>query len=398
MATPTPADEFPVLRARGLYAGTTTGHGDCLFRALSDQLYSTGSHHLEIRARVVQHMRRHASRFKSFIIVNPGGGTRRNPRRKGVTYQTFDRPPTDAEVEVQFAENMARMAEPGTYGDYLEIQAFSAAYGVRVRVYTKDGVLEDILPTGIGTGGGRRMRSGSGSRSGGGGRRDGGNEEDLDDDDDEEQHNLLLLPTWPLAHLAYHDYEHYSTVHSLHTPHHTGLFASTFPSHSPSPSSSPVAPTDTDDTGNISSSSTQDSLHHSQGVNLNLNHNYSYSHSHSRIHDRDRSEDYTSASEQSSASASTSTSFGTRVGTGGVRLRLSQPKVHKPATATATAAGTAKTLIRTHKERRRIGSRAWRAARLGSGAGVGVGTGAGLSAGDGEGKASLTRGIKGMYL
>ncbi|MCJ1477666.1 hypothetical protein MMC13_006339 [Lambiella insularis] len=177
------ADEFPVLGAIGLYAAETTGRGDCLFMALSDQLYGDESHHLEIRARVVQYMRDHAPAFKLFTAVNLGGGTRRNPRRKAATYSTaFDsRAPTNEEVDLQYRHNIEEMAKPGTYADHLEIQAFSAAYGIMVRIYQKDRVLEDVMPGALGTV----------NESGG----------------------------YALARLAYHHYEHYSTVRVAEGPH-----------------------------------------------------------------------------------------------------------------------------------------------------------------------------------
>lgn len=122
--------------------------------ALSDQLYGDESRHQEIRARVVQHMRDHAAAYKPFTTVNLGGGTRRNLRRKGASYSTAfeSRDPTDDEVELQYQNNLAEMAKPGTYADHLQIQAFSAEYGIMVRVYREEGVLEDITPDALGTG------------------------------------------------------------------------------------------------------------------------------------------------------------------------------------------------------------------------------------------------------
>lgn len=40
------------LRSMGLYAANITGDGNCLFRALSDQLYGFPAHHAELRHNV----------------------------------------------------------------------------------------------------------------------------------------------------------------------------------------------------------------------------------------------------------------------------------------------------------------------------------------------------------
>ena len=56
--------------------------GNCLFNALSDQIYGDQSSHAAIRTQVICYMRDHAAYYKQFIDVNPGGGTRRNPKRK----------------------------------------------------------------------------------------------------------------------------------------------------------------------------------------------------------------------------------------------------------------------------------------------------------------------------
>ncbi|MCJ1394567.1 hypothetical protein MMC18_007446 [Xylographa bjoerkii] len=176
-----PENEFPVLRALGLYAGDTTGYGDCLFRALSDQLYGDESHHYEIRARVVQHMRENASIYRNFTAIDAGGAIRRNPRRTTASYGTVNRNiPSEEEINRRFYDNLNEMAKAGTYGDHLEIQAFCEAYGVDVKIYQKESG-ENTLEA-----------------------------------------SRIMAEKKPLVLLAYHDYEHYSTVHSLSAPH-TGI-------------------------------------------------------------------------------------------------------------------------------------------------------------------------------
>ncbi|KAI9754171.1 MAG: putative electron transfer flavoprotein subunit [Chaenotheca gracillima] len=136
------ADEFPLLGAHGLYAADIRGDGNCLFNALSDQLYGNQNEHQVIRARVIDYMREHASYYKQFLDVSPSNGVRRNPKRKNAggyatpTLSTL--PPSAEEVDRNFEAHLQQMARGGTYGDNMEITAFSAAYAVNVKIYQRD--------------------------------------------------------------------------------------------------------------------------------------------------------------------------------------------------------------------------------------------------------------------
>ena len=55
------------LRALGLYAADTLGDGNCLFRALSDQLYGTPSHHLRLRQDICGWITAHKTRYEPFV-------------------------------------------------------------------------------------------------------------------------------------------------------------------------------------------------------------------------------------------------------------------------------------------------------------------------------------------
>ena len=55
------------LRALGLYAAPTLGDGNCLFRALSDQLYGTPAHHLQLRAEICNWIEQHKERYAPFV-------------------------------------------------------------------------------------------------------------------------------------------------------------------------------------------------------------------------------------------------------------------------------------------------------------------------------------------
>jgi OTU domain-containing protein 3 len=90
---------------------------------------------------VIEYMREHAVYFKQFMEVLPGGGQRRNPKRKNAgvysTPTTFT-PPTQEEVDRVFETHLGSMARGGTYGDNMEITAFAAVYKVDVKIYQVD--------------------------------------------------------------------------------------------------------------------------------------------------------------------------------------------------------------------------------------------------------------------
>ncbi|KAI9679344.1 MAG: hypothetical protein M1817_005364 [Caeruleum heppii] len=170
-------EEFPLLAGQGLYAADIRGDGNCLFNALSDQIYGTQNQHREIRARVIDYMRDNASYYKQFVEVHSGGGTRRNPKRKSAgTFASTNSAvaPTAAEVDKVFEAHLQQMARGGTYGDNMEITAFSAAYGVDVMIYQRD--LAYLV------------RGGE-------------------------------LRGHQTAHIAYHIWEHYSSIRNLDGPH-----------------------------------------------------------------------------------------------------------------------------------------------------------------------------------
>ena len=152
--------------------------GNCLFHALSDQLYGNQSEHAAIRAHVVNYMREHGSYYKQFVDALPGGATRRNPKRKNAGAYSSPAnyiPPSQADIDNMFEKYLQNMANGGVYGDNMEIVAFASAYNWDVKIYQRDFAY---------------MVSGS---------------------EDESQR--------PVAHIAYHLWEHYSSIRNLDGPH-----------------------------------------------------------------------------------------------------------------------------------------------------------------------------------
>nr|POE51830.1 otu domain-containing protein 3 [Quercus suber] len=203
------ADEFPLLSALGLYAADITvppppsrsfSHfsissdfadplrsyrtGNCLFNALSDQIYGEQRYHAAIRARVIEYMREHAVHYKQFINVHPGGGVRRNPKRKTAGAYSSPAsfiPPSSADIDRVFDNHLQTMARGGVYGDNMEISAFCSAFKTDVKIYQRD--FAYMVTGGV--------------------------------DDGEKQEDGCR----PVAHIAYHQWEHYSSIRNLAGPH-----------------------------------------------------------------------------------------------------------------------------------------------------------------------------------
>ncbi|KAK6524460.1 hypothetical protein TWF281_011368 [Arthrobotrys megalospora] len=132
-------------------------------------------------------MRRHASYFKLFLSVPP-------PTRK--TRSSTNLPNEDT-IDRTFFDHVKRMEKPGVYGDNLEIVAFARCYSVDVKIYQREFAY---------------MVSGE---------RDAGEESD----DDGGGGSSMLGKEEPqigerkVLHIAYHDWEHYSSVRNVDGPH-----------------------------------------------------------------------------------------------------------------------------------------------------------------------------------
>ncbi len=83
------------------------GDGNCLFRAISHQLFLTEDKHLELRHKCVEHMRKHRERFESFCSV-------------------------------PFDQYLTEMGKVGTWGDDLEIRALEEVFDRIVRIYSSN--------------------------------------------------------------------------------------------------------------------------------------------------------------------------------------------------------------------------------------------------------------------
>ncbi|KAH8425438.1 OTU domain-containing protein [Aspergillus melleus] len=178
--------KLPCLNELGLYALPTEGDGNCLYYALSDQLYGDFSHADPIRVRLADHIAANRDYFMSFIAAV--GGERRAPRRAAASAarhacrSSSSASPAPVSVsakdkERSFDSKVAESRKRGVWGGAEEIQAFCQSFKKDVNVYTMYGIQ---------------------------------NFRDVHAPDEEERETV---------HIAFHDFHHYSSVRHTHGPH-----------------------------------------------------------------------------------------------------------------------------------------------------------------------------------
>ncbi|RAL06144.1 OTU domain-containing protein [Aspergillus ibericus CBS 121593] len=179
--------EIPCLNELGLYALPTEGDGNCLYYALSDQLYGDFAHADQIRDRLADHISANKDYFMSFIAA--AGGERRAPRRAAAaaarqsycsSSSASPAPPSAKDKERSFDSKVAESRKKGVWGGAEEIQAFCQSFKKDVNVYTMYGIQ---------------------------------NFRDVHAPEAEERE---------IVHIAFHDFHHYSSVRHGDGPH-TGL-------------------------------------------------------------------------------------------------------------------------------------------------------------------------------
>lgn len=96
----------------GLYAASTVGDGNCLFRALSDQYYGTESYHAKLRKDICDWIENHKTRYEPFVEDERGLQVHLQCMRENGMY-----PPCPTfSCDSLFA---------ATYGGHLELSAFA---------------------------------------------------------------------------------------------------------------------------------------------------------------------------------------------------------------------------------------------------------------------------------
>ncbi|VDB88492.1 unnamed protein product [Peniophora sp. CBMAI 1063] len=196
------ADLSAQLRQLGLYAADTVGDGNCLFRALSDQIYGTEAHHGALRQAVCDWIDRHRARYEPFVEDERGIETHLRCMRQLATY--------GGHLELSAFAHMARrdvkVVQPGL------VYVIEWAAGWDAGPPSSPSSALPDLPAVAGPSSRKAERKA---------RKAAGlppeptaqeMEEDEDSDDDEEE---KAGPVY----VAYHDWEHFSSIRNLRGPH-----------------------------------------------------------------------------------------------------------------------------------------------------------------------------------
>ena len=189
------------LRAMGLYAAPTLGDGNCLFRALSDQMYGTADKHLPLRQEICAYMAAHKSRFEAFV-----------------------------DDDRSWDQHISTMSKSGTYGGHLELTAFAQLKVVNVKVvqpglvYVIEGSKTEVggasgCAAGASAVVGEEMTSKERRKARKERMKKKSEEKDDDEDDDDDDDSGGSDPFPATVYVAYHDWEHFSSVRNLTGPH-----------------------------------------------------------------------------------------------------------------------------------------------------------------------------------
>lgn len=93
------------------------GDGNCLFRAISLQVYGDSTMHMDVRRDCLDYIERDAEHFRDFVIYDG---------------------------HEEFTEYVARKRKNGVHGNHAEIQAMSELYNRTIEVYVPDHGIEPI--------------------------------------------------------------------------------------------------------------------------------------------------------------------------------------------------------------------------------------------------------------
>ena len=185
------------LHKMGLYAADTRGDGNCLFRyvefacahthanesALSDQLYGDPKYHAQIRQETCDQLEQHPDLYAGFVET-------------GSTYEQYVR----------------QMRLPGTYGGHLELSAFAHLKQKRIRIVQPGFVYVvacDDDSYSARSSRARRERH----------RRHVLTSDTIDTPSAKKKSHIAEPECVGPLHLAYHSWEHYSSLRSLQGPH-----------------------------------------------------------------------------------------------------------------------------------------------------------------------------------
>ncbi|PPQ84844.1 hypothetical protein CVT26_011917, partial [Gymnopilus dilepis] len=116
------------LRLLGLYAAPTLGDGNCLFRALADQVYGSPVRHAEVRKEVCDWIERWPERYEGFVEFESeeeGGGRGRKGKGREDNGGQGEEGDGGRGKSRRLEKYLRNMRENGTYGGHMELSAFA---------------------------------------------------------------------------------------------------------------------------------------------------------------------------------------------------------------------------------------------------------------------------------
>ena len=138
------------LDAFGLREKKVSGDGNCQFRALSDQLFRTPEHYGEVRKKIVQQLRKHASRYAAYVVrdddVSSSSSELDVSDDKNIpSANKKESKSAFFMMQTAYSNYCDDMAVGGAWGDHVTLQAAADVYGAQITVvtsYLDNGVLE----------------------------------------------------------------------------------------------------------------------------------------------------------------------------------------------------------------------------------------------------------------
>ncbi|KAH9856199.1 hypothetical protein C2E23DRAFT_507100 [Lenzites betulinus] len=176
------------LRQLGLYAAHTIGDGNCLFRALSDQLYGTPSYHLKLRQDICDWEEAHKERYAPFV-----------EDERGLEY------------------HLSCMRQQATYGGHLELSAFAHMTKRNVKVIQPG--LVYVIQWDAGGDPAEEPSSPVHDTPADGQRRSRRGRTRSTSDQYPSPEDTELITSQGTVYVAYHDWEHFSSIRNLRGPH-----------------------------------------------------------------------------------------------------------------------------------------------------------------------------------
>ena len=116
------------LKKRGFEMIEQEGDGNCLFRAVSLQVYGSSDNHAEVRERCIDYMAQNEEHFSDFIAASSDD--------EMII-------PHDKKYMSAFQAYIVRKRISGVHGNHTEIQALSELFNRPVEVYTPESCYED---------------------------------------------------------------------------------------------------------------------------------------------------------------------------------------------------------------------------------------------------------------